>query len=144
MIDDPAYFAGFPKLTSRKIKSPIDPSYNCFAFAVEITDIPWAPVKQGGVYWPAGVPFEDTLDAYSQAYASRGYEPCQSADIELGYEKIVIYELDGKPWHAARQLENGNWVSKMGSAVDIEHPEADSLEGPMGHVALIMRRERTQ
>lgn len=45
--------------------------------------------------------------------------------------------------HAALQLENGDWTSKMGSAEDILHILAEVLEGPeYGHVARFLSRPR--
>ncbi len=46
----------------------------------------------------------------------------------------------GVPEHAARQLANGRWTSKLGRAEDIEHQLHD-LEGEVyGTVALLMKR----
>ena len=61
-----------------------------------------------------------------------------------GVEEVVIYELNGRGTHAARQLEDGRWASKLGKYVDIEHLVAESLEGPeYGTVAVFMERPRT-
>jgi hypothetical protein len=45
-----------------------------------------------------------------------------------GEEKICLYAKNGKPTHAARQLSNGRWTSKLGPDEDVEHDLSD-LEG---------------
>jgi hypothetical protein len=45
--------------------------------------------------------------------------------------------------HAAYQLENGNWVSKLGDFEDIEHFKAEILHGPQyGIIIRYMSRPR--
>jgi hypothetical protein len=62
-------------------------------------------------------------------------------DLENGYEKVAIYTLNGVPTHAARQLPNGNWTSKLGSEIDIEHNSLDCLNGTVyGKAEIIMKR----
>jgi hypothetical protein len=47
---------------------------------------------------------------------------------------------DGEPTHAAQQLSNGKWTSKLGRWQDIEH-ELDGLVGEMyGTVKQILKR----
>jgi hypothetical protein len=63
--------------------------------------------------------------------------------LEPGIEKVAIYaDLPADSWtHAARQLPNGRWTSKLGDFEDIEH---DTPEGLAGNVylslAYIMKR----
>jgi hypothetical protein len=80
-----------------------------------------------------------TLDAYRQG----GYEICESAEIEEGFEKIAIFaDLSGEPRHAARQLPSGAWTSKLGEHVDIEHDEVAAVGGVFyGEPAVYMRRK---
>lgn len=48
---------------------------------------------------------------------------------------------DGSPTHAARQLPDGTWTSKLGKDVDISHDSLDGLSGDRyGTPALILRR----
>lgn len=52
----------------------------------------------------------------------------------------VRAHYNGTPTHAARQLENGKWTSKLGQLEDIEH-ELDGLVGDKyGIVVTILRR----
>lgn len=87
------------------------------------------------------MPAELTIAAFIQAYQTVGYEPCESSDFESGFEKIAIYATpDGEPTHAARQLPNGKWTSKLGRWEDIEH-ELDGLTSEMyGSVKQILKR----
>jgi len=60
-------------------------------------------------------------------------------------EKVAIYvNNDGTPSHAARQLPSGDWVSKLGPNVDIEHTSPEAVGGDAGHgygrIALYMMR----
>ena len=66
-----------------------------------------------------------------QAYETRGFFVCETADVEDDLEKIAIYTTsDGKPQHVARQLLNGLWTSKLGRLEDIEH-QLSGLEGKL-------------
>ena len=74
------------------------------------------------------------------AYRTLGYEPCDNPAFELGFEKIAIYLKDGVPKHASRQLPNGRWSSKLGSAELIEH-DFDALEGEIyGEIRQVLKR----
>ena len=42
---------------------------------------------------------------------------------------VAIYQSGGLPTHAARQLSDGNWTSKLGPNIDITH-SLSGLEGP--------------
>ena len=100
----------------------------------------WWPDLLGVSYWPAGIPREETIDAFVQAFASEGYQLCETRELEAGSEKIILYVLDDKPTHAARQLPNGRWTSKLGRAEDIEH-DPDDLTGTIyGVIALVLQR----
>ena len=94
------------------------------------------------VYWPAEVPRVATLEAFHQLFAGLGYAPCKHSDLEPGFEKIALYVRDGEPEHAARQLPDGRWTSKLGKGVDVSHTLA-GLEGPLyGQVVSFMKRPR--
>ena len=67
------------------------------------------------------------MQAFIAAYATLRYECCDDGEPEPGYEKVVIYVKDGSPTHAARQLANGKWTSKLGAHIDVEHPTPTSL-----------------
>jgi len=140
----------FPSLTpdSYTPTSPVDFRYNCIAWAAGDQSRRWWPDLMGIGYWPPGAPREETVPAFVAAFAMQGYEVCNSGQPEPGLEKIAIYAVRDSgllaPTHAARQLNNGNWTSKLGDFDDIEHAECDSLNGPIyGSVVVYMRRVRT-
>ncbi|NEP62691.1 MAG: hypothetical protein F6K31_38190 [Symploca sp. SIO2G7] len=134
----------FPQLraTEYRITSKASRIYNCFAWAAGEDDRWWNPLEpENPYYWPDGVPAELTIAAFIQAYQTLGYEPCNSTELEEGFEKIALYATtDGEPTHAARQLPAGKWTSKLGRWEDIEH-ELDGLSSEMyGSVKQILKR----
>lgn len=96
-----------------------------------------------GYYWPPSVPRSVliTVEAMIQVYATMGFVSCETAALEVGFEKIAIYGTHGIAEHAARQTPTGRWTSKLGLHEDIEH---DTLEvvsgGEYGKVAALLKR----
>ncbi len=83
---------------------------------------------------------QESLSAFIAAYKQLGFRPCPTAAYEPEFEKIALYMKDGSPRHAAKQLPNGLWSSKLGSSVDIQHT-LDALNGgPYGEHAVYMKR----
>jgi len=133
----------FPNLaqTEYEITSPRTYDYNCIAWALEEDDRWWSPTSED-YYWPEGAPTEWSLTAVVQTFGMAGDEPCQNADFEPGFQKVAIFATaSGEPTHAARQLPNGRWTSKLGDWEDIEH-ELEGIAGEKmyGAVRLILRR----
>jgi hypothetical protein len=121
--------------------------YNCYAWAAGYDDLNWDWYRAGeDYYWPLHLPTDqgNILDSLTQAYLSIGYEIARDDSCENGYDKIAIYvNSAGIPTHAARQLINGRWTSKLGEHQDIQHENLQVLEeGLYGSVARIMRRSR--
>ncbi|MEM9538748.1 MAG: hypothetical protein AAGA60_04465 [Cyanobacteria bacterium P01_E01_bin.42] len=134
----------FPNLANTKynVTSPESRIYNCFAWAAGEGDRWWDPIDPDG-YWPENVPREQTIEAAIQAYQTLGYKCCASDRLESGYEKIALYAtIEGELQHAARQLPDGNWTSKLGKWEDISH-ELKGLENPRfyGSVTQILSRK---
>src|SRR5262249_26347171 len=101
---------------------------NCIAWAAGEHDRWWWPDPQMDYYWPDGVPREQTVEAFIEAYRTIGYEVCLDGVREAGFQKIVIYaKNNGEPTHAARQLPDGTWTSKLGQNVDVEHSTPESI-----------------
>jgi hypothetical protein len=124
-----------------RITSPTSWQYNCIAWAVGISDSWWWPVP--GRFWPPDVPREETLDAFIAALGSRGFSSCSSSEFELGLEKIALYSMGTVPTHAARQLSNGWWTSKLGPSFDIEHGNLEALAGGVyGDPVAFLRRAK--
>ncbi len=138
----------FPNLsrTEYSVTSKQSTSYNCFAWAAGEDERWWSPIDPDNIYyWVENVIPELTMSAFIQAYKSLGYELCNNSNLETGFEKIAIYATsDGEPTHAARQLPNGKWTSKLGRWEDIEH-ELQGLTGEMyGDVKQILKRPSSE
>ena len=123
--------------------------YNCVAWACLDDDLWWSHAEGADYHWPNDVAREPTIDAYRSAFASVGFEPCAVGDLVEGVEKIAIFGNARRFTHAARQLQNGRWTSKLGGDCDIEH-ELRALEArddtdpdyDYGFVAGFMQRPR--
>jgi len=143
---DPNFARNFPNLQPSHCVGNVSVatrSYNCFAWATRTTPERWDPDPFFQYYWPDGVPREHTLDAFTEAYATAGFEICTDASLEAGVEKICIYPLLGEPVHVARQLENGNRTTKFGDFEDVEHVDLACLNGPLYGIAdRYMKRAR--
>jgi hypothetical protein len=133
----------FPGLN---VKSPLDRRYNCIAWAVENTTKKWWPDPMGIGYWPPNVLRAETLDAFIRAYETRGYSACPDGTLEAGFEKIALYvDAAGTPTHAALQLLDGKWTSKLGDFEDIERETVSDVAGPAyGNPRAYMKRRRAQ
>jgi hypothetical protein len=121
--------AQFPNLnaTNYVITSPVDPGYNCIAWAADNADRWWWPLY--GHYWPPGMPFDLTIDNFARLFEA------------MGFERVAIYAQNGVPTHGAKQLPTGRWSSKLGSSEDVDHESLMLLEGAKyGQVAVILRR----
>ena len=115
--------------------------YNCVAWAAEDDTDWWSHLP--GYYWPARRSPE--AEALVEVFAGLGYAVCDSAAREPGYDKVAVYARNGRWSHAARQLENGQWTSKLGPDEDISHQSPEDLAGESyGEVHCIMRRPSAQ
>ena len=149
---DPKVDRAFPSavLDGYALRSPEDSIYNCIAWAASVTNIAWWPTPHPvpGAFWPDGLPREHSLSAFMQAYATLGYQDSgMDGSLEPDFERIAIYATtDGKPQHAARQLRDGVWTSKLGKYRDIHHntPAAIENESNYGRVVRYMKRQRKQ
>jgi hypothetical protein len=135
----------FPNLQEKlhEVTSPSTDDYNCIAWAAGDIENWWWPddPEIGYGYWPLNVPRAETVLAFLQAYSTLRYVQCNDGLLEVGFEKIALYVLNGIPTHAARQLPNGDWTSKLGPHEDIRHANLECLHGPCyGKVAAFMRR----
>jgi hypothetical protein len=119
-------------------KSCKTPRYNCIAFALVYSNRWWEPAP--GYYWPSQVRRANSIEAYVGLFFHHGYVLCSSSEPEPGFVKAALYALNDKPTHAARQLSNGLWISKLGRDIDVEHT-LRALEGPTyGSVVRILRK----
>jgi hypothetical protein len=126
-----------------RITSEANKDYNCIAYAAGDTGHWWWPLPPDveEVFWPAGVAREETLAAFRAAFSSLGFAACTGHELESGFEKIALFADDqGSPLHAARQLPDGQWTSKLGELEDIEHALHDLSGDAYGSVVLVMKR----
>lgn len=133
---------------NHEVTSPSANRYNCIAWAAGDQSRWWWPASS--YYWPVGAPRERTLSAFLEAFETLGYVECESATLEPRVERIALYARDHSltgqpiPTHAARQLADGRWTSKLGSSIDIVHSVPDDLAGPAYGVPVkFMRRDRS-
>ncbi|MDA1142269.1 MAG: hypothetical protein O3B01_27210, partial [Planctomycetota bacterium] len=113
----------FPNLKSEgfDVTSSYDRKYNCMAWAAGKNDRWWWP---GGGFWP--LESSDTSNAtFVGAFSLQGYRVCEHRDCRPDYEKVAIYADEDGLTHAARQILDGRWTSKLGRDIDITH----TLEG---------------
>ena len=132
----------FPRLTqaNHRITSAATPDYNCIAWSANDIEHWWQP----GVYWPIlTTPGDYGIGVLAHTFGEIGYEDCVNGDLDDDYEKVALY---GSTWfytHAARQLRDGKWTSKLGRSEDIEHDLPDDVAGGIyGEVVQIMKRPR--
>jgi hypothetical protein len=139
--------AVFPALDGNAYAKTSDrtDTYNCFAFAAGDDSSWWGEPPDD--YWPPSVDYGRAPEHLIAAYATLGYVECQTGDLEAGYEKIAIYVHPdtGRATHAARQLDDGCWKSKIGELEDIEHSTLAQLEclvslSSYGYVVRYVRR----
>ena len=124
-------------------ESPESRAYNCIAWVCGLTDVCLWPDNIDS-FWPADLPQDDTVATFIAFFESQGYQLCDSPESEEGFEKIAIYTRGEEPTHAARQLESGRWISKMGNDfIDIEHDSVVTVEGPgYGQAAVFLKKPR--
>ena len=81
------------------------------------------------------------MESLEELFAQPEYEQCNDRSPEDGYQKVALYEIQGRFQHAALQMPNGRWSSKMGQGPLIEHLNPESLSGGMyGDATAYMRK----
>ena len=131
----------FPNLANEDFETVGEPSelYNCIAFAAGDTSKWWWP--DGINYWPPWATGTNRIESLIEVFAGLGYEHCDHNDTEGGYQRVALYEVDGEMKHAAMQMSNLRWRSKMGQGPVIEHDSPESLSaGICGSPTAFMRR----
>ncbi len=145
----------FPNLSAQNSEKTSEkaPRYNCIAWAAGVITQFWWPdpvaIANKEAVWPAGVPIDLTIDAFLLAFETKGFAQCADARLEHGVEKIAIYGTVNanagiEPTHAARQLPDGSWTSKLGRNVDIRHTTLDAIDGPLYGTAIAYMRRPIQ
>jgi len=135
----------FPNLSEEGIEIVGRPSelYNCIAYAAGDTTGWWWP--DGIAYWPPWATLDNRMESLKEVFTGFEYEQCADGYSEDGYEKVALYEMQGGFAHAALQMPNGRWRSKMGEGPVIEHHSPESLSGGMyGEATVYMRRREVE
>ena len=126
--------------SSYEISGQASKEYNCIAWVMRISTQNWDCNDPDG-YWPPSILRDDSIMTIMQLFASQGFSLCEDDTPEPGYEKIALYAFVGRFTHAARQLEDGHWTSKLGKGPTITHNSPANLTGGFyGNVHCIMRR----
>lgn len=118
--------AEFPNLKNYDITSPFTEEYNCIAWAFADNTKWWWP--NGFAYWPPGFPCTNSVQDFDNLLVSVHASTVDDDGLESGFLKIALFAKGKTPTHAARQLPNGRWTSKLGRSVDVSHDLRD-LEG---------------
>ncbi len=113
--------------------------YNCVAWSMLDIERWWD--WEEGAFWIEGIPKNGELATFIHLFNKLDFEGCLDGECEPKYQKIALFSDDDiHCTHVARQLENGNWTSKLGVSYDVEHT-LKAMEGGMyGNVALFMRK----
>jgi hypothetical protein len=115
------------------ITSPQTWDYNCIAWAFGDNTKWYWPTDHPSFFWPPNIRRQLDIQSFIELYQLVGYQICNNSNVEIGFEKIAVFAFpNGEPTHAAKQLLNGNWTSKMGSWHDVEHT-LNSLSNSPGY-----------
>lgn len=132
----------FPQLTAAnaRVTSPRNTEYNCIAWAMSDDGRWWEP----GLFWPSNIdPGEFGITLLVALFRDQGFVECDDSDLEPGIEKVALYGNNRSYTHAARQLSNGKWTSKLGKWEDIEHDSPEDVAGGIyGDVLQFMKRPK--
>ena len=115
----------FPNLAADgyTVASPKTQAYNCVAWAAGDASR-W---REPGIYWPG--PTGDDLAALTGLFAALGYVPCAEMSLRPGTKGSPYADDQGNWTHAAPQLPDGWWTSKLGPDEDILHRTPQALLG---------------
>ena len=89
-----------------------DDNYNCVAWAAGINDEIWQDAPPG-YKWPASRRTQG-IESLVEVFENLGFEQCEDSSLEDGYDKVALYARNRLWGHAARQLSDGRWTSKLG------------------------------
>lgn len=140
-----AEFPPFPnsKIDPFLITSPDTPFYNCIAWAYGDNTKWYWPDSSNIYFWPDDIPREEKLEYFILLFEKIGFNICNTGELDNKFDKVAIYcNQLGKPTHAARQLENGFWTSKLGQHFDVTHTVFSMSNGAYGNITIYMSRKK--
>ena len=121
----------FPNLANEDfdIICPESTRYNCIAYAAGDTSQPWG--DEEGYHWPEEVTTSPTIRGLENLFKWLGFKKCHGPRLEPGYQKVALYANQGFWQHAALQMPNGRWRSKLGKGGPlIEHQTPRGVASP--------------
>ena len=121
----------FPNLASEdfEIVCQACDAYNCIAYAAGDTGRPWSDEPED--YWPPQVLRNPTIRGLENLFKWLGFKKCHGPRLEPGYQKVALYASKNLWTHAALQMQNGCWRSKLGKKGPlIEHQTPHGVAGP--------------
>ncbi|RVD54545.1 MULTISPECIES: hypothetical protein [unclassified Mesorhizobium] len=145
MVSDSQIRAWFPNLNSEPydVTSKPNINYNCFAWAGGVDSIRWDPFDPKA-WWPPYLPrWFISRSAITAVYQHHGYQVCADGSYDPALEKVAVYfDPNDVPLHAARQIGENEWTSKLGPHDDLTHT-LPGLEGTeYGYVGMYMSRPK--
>jgi hypothetical protein len=138
-------FTAFPnsKIDPFLITSPQTSSYNSIAWAFGDNSKWYWPDSSNIYFWPSDIPRQETINSFIKLFESIGYIQTDNDYLDVEFEKIAIYgDRFSNPTHAARQLQNGFWTSKLGQNFDVTHTIFSMSDGNYGNVLVYMKRQK--
>lgn len=123
-----------------EVTSEATGNYNCIAWAVGEINTNYWPSPEAFFAWPPEIPRMEDLASFVLFFQKFGFELCGDSVYEAGFEKLAIFSNQNLPTHAARQLPDGKWTSKLGKLEDVRHTLENISGGLYGEVAVMMKR----
>jgi hypothetical protein len=119
--------------------SPIDPRYNCIAYAAGRTDVWYWP---GSIGWPHELPSKINCASLQSLFTDLlDFEITTDDKFEVGYKKVCLFkDQSSMPTHASFLVEKGVWKSKFGRFINALHSLSDLEEGAYGEPYVFLRK----
>ena len=114
--------------------------YNCIGWAVgDSTKFYW-PGPSEFFFWPNEIPRNESLETFQLFFNSLVTKSVPTASWKRAFKKSRFLKKNGLPTHAARQLADGFWTSKLDVLEDVKHSLGAISGGFYGEIALFLRK----
>lgn len=97
------------------------PIYNCIAWAMGFNDRWVDTVQTPGHWWPDGVQRNEDPQSLVDAFLAVGFEKSDNDHFEVDYDKVALFQKEGKWTHASRIESDDVEYSKFGGSFDGVH-----------------------
>lgn len=116
------------------------PHYNCISHTLNIKNKwSWPKSVDSDNYWPISN-ISETIDAFDEFYEYHGFTKTNMNKIYLGKNKIVLYSIGEIPKHAALQIKDDLYESKMGRGEIIRHDPFDIENSIYGNIVRLYEK----